>query len=333
MDFLLDNPLATMDGLAFLVVYIPMIILAAVAAGIARSNADQTDQLSIPAIPPDPDPYEIAFLRGGANETARSLIFSLIKKGLVEIVTSDKMSLLKPVTVARVTGLSNIERTAMDWLGMSRDSSEVFGKKNGLVEEIEPFVSIYRERLESRQLLNSFEGSRRLRKIGIVLILGIVLLGGYRIFVAIAFGHFNIAFTIIAMVIGFFVIGGITTLPRMTKLGKQYLLRLQIAFDDLKYKAQAPYIRSAEPKAIQQAGFTGIDPLLLSVGLFGSGVLAGTMFDGYNAAFKKSEQQQGSGGCGSGSACGSGCSSSSDGGGSSCGSGCGGGCGGGGCGG
>lgn len=331
MDFLLDNPLATMDGWAFLALYVSMIILSAVAIGFARVNSDKSDRLSIPAIPPEPDPYEIAFLRGGSNEAARSIIFSLIHKGLVEIVTESKTSHLKPVSLARISGLANIEQETMDWLGLSRESEEVFSKSHGLVRELEPFLSIYRDRLESKQLLTSHESAARLRRYGITVLAVLFALGGYRIITTVAHGSFNIGFTIVAGFIGLIIIGAIATLPRMTKLGKMYIERLRLAFDDLKYKSQAPYIRTAEPKVIQQAGFAGVDPLLLSVGVFGSVVLAGTVFDDYNAAFKKSEQQAGGGGCGSG--CGSGCSSSSDGGGSSCGSGCGGGGCGGGCGG
>lgn len=332
MDFLLDNPLTMMDGYAFLALYVSLIVLAAVTIGLARANADKSDRLNIPAIPPDPDPYEIAFLRGSSNEAARSIIFALMQKGLVEIVTEGKVSHVKPVSLAvRVQGLANIEQATINWIGMSRNVEEMFDKKHGLAQELEPFFSIYRDRLESRQLLTSYESSARVRKYGIALIGTVVAIGVYRIFTSIMHGHFNVGFTIVSAFIGLLIIGGIGTLPRMTKLGKTYMERLRLAFDDLKYKSQAPYIRTAEPKVIQQAGFAGVDPLLLSVGVFGSTVLIGTVFDDYNAAFKKAEQQAASGGCGSG--CGSGCSSGSDGGGSSCGGGCGGGGCGGGCGG
>ena len=332
MDFLLDNPLTMMDGYAFLALYVSLIVLAAVTIGLVRVNADKSDRLNIPAIPPDPDPYEIAFLRGSSNEAARSIIFALMQKGLVEIVTEGKVSHVKLVSLAvRVQGLANIEQATINWIGMSRNVEEMFDKKHGLAQELEPFFSIYRDRLESRQLLTSYESSARVRKYGIALIGTVVAIGVYRIFTSIMHGHFNVGFTIVSAFIGLLIIGGIGTLPRMTKLGKTYMERLRLAFDDLKYKSQAPYIRTAEPKVIQQAGFAGVDPLLLSVGVFGSTVLIGTVFDDYNAAFKKAEQQSSSGGCGSG--CGSGCSSGSDGGGSSCGGGCGGGGCGGGCGG
>jgi hypothetical protein len=72
MDFLLDNPLATMDGPAFLVLFGSVIVLAVIAVAIPRVDSDNTHKLPVPPIPPEPEPYEIEFLRGGSNEMARS---------------------------------------------------------------------------------------------------------------------------------------------------------------------------------------------------------------------------------------------------------------------
>ncbi|HVE58180.1 MAG TPA: hypothetical protein VNB22_15210, partial [Pyrinomonadaceae bacterium] len=122
----------------------------------------------------------------------------------------------------------------------------------------------------------------------------------------------------------------VSNFPRVTKLGKAYLERLQTAFDNLKYTSQAAYIASNQPMVAPQTSFAGVDPLLLSVGVFGSGILAGTVFDSYNQAFQRAQSASIAGG----SSCSSGCGSCSTGGGSSCSSGgdggssCGGGCGG-----
>lgn len=337
MDFLLDNPLATMEGPMFLVLYIFVILLSTVVVAAARSKIDSSDQLNLPAIPPEPDPYEVAFLRGGANEATRSVIFALVQKHLIEIVTDGSRSVLRPViTAGSVRGLAGPEQTAIDWIGASREVSEVFNKYYGLVEQMDPFFSAYRAGLENRQLLTSEEGRRQIKGYARTAAAVILLVGGYKVVASIAYGQFNFIFTIILALIGGIVVMSLGGLPRMTKLGRKYLERLQLAFDDLKYKAQAPYIRTAETDALPKTSFAGVDPLLLSVGLFGSGILTGTVYDGYNTAFHKAQQQQvagSSGGCGSGTACGSGSSSGSSGGSCSGGGGCGGGCGGGGCGG
>ncbi len=63
MDFLIDNPLTNLAGPAFLVLFVTFIVLVLVAQGLFRSYLDRTDQLPIPAIPPEIDPFEVAYLR------------------------------------------------------------------------------------------------------------------------------------------------------------------------------------------------------------------------------------------------------------------------------
>lgn len=339
MDFLLDNPLAMMDGPAFLVLFASLIVFAIIAVAAVRAASDKSDRLNIPTIPPDPDPVEIAYLRGGPNEAARSVIFSLLQKRLIQIETNSAGSVLKPVLQAeRISGLSGIEQTSIRWIGAVSEAGKVFRKDSGLVAELQPYFSVYQARLESRQLLTTEENHAMIRRFARAVAAFVILLGGYKVLVSLLYGHFNFIFTIVFASIGMGLMLAVGRLPRMTKLGKLYLERLNLAFSDLKYKSQAPYLRNAEGPSLQSASFAGVDPLLLSVGLFGSGILAGTVFSDYNTAFQRSQMEEakrGSGGGGCGSAgCGS-CSSSS---GSSCssggcsGGGCGGGCGGGGCG-
>lgn len=340
MDFLLDNPLATMDGPAFLALFASLIILTIIAVATVRATGDKSDKLNIPTIPPDPDPVEIAYLRGGPNEAARSVIFSLIQKRLILIETNSSGSVLKPVLPAvSVKGLSAIEQTSMEWLGAVREASEVFRKNTGLVDQLVRYFSVYRDRLESRQVLTSEESSARIKRYARAAAAFLALLGGYKVLTSIVYGNFNFIFTIVFAAIGITVLLGVGRLPRIAKLGKQYLERLNLAFSDLKYRSQAPYIRNAESPSLQSASFAGVDPLLLSVGLFGSGILAGTVFSDYNTAFQRSQteeaKRQSGGGCGSAgcgscsSSSGSSCSSGGDGGGGGCGGGgCGGGCGG-----
>jgi hypothetical protein len=160
-------------------------------------------------------------------------------------------------------------------------------------------------------------------------------LGAYKLFAAIAHGNFNVILLVIFTLAGLAIAKAVSNLPRVTKLGKAYLERLQAAFDSLKYTSQRAYIASNQPKTAPQTSFAGVDPLLLSVGVFGAGILAGTVFDGYNQAIQRAQSASVAGGsscssgCGSCSSGGGGSSCSSGDGGSSCGGGCGG-CGGGG---
>lgn len=320
MNFLLDNPLAAMPGPMFLALFIVFIIVTIAVLAIARSNIDKTDRLPIPAIPPDVDPYEIAFLRGGENELARSVIFSLVQKGFVEIASTDKSGLVRRVDNGPdPSSLSAIEAVAFNWVGSSKEAKKVFAA-GGLAERLSRHNAKYELSLANRQFLMPGEWKARARKLSVVAALLIAGLGGYKILAAVLSGRYNVIFTVVLIIVGGIITLAMGGLPRMTKLGKQYIERLQAAFEDLKFRSQAPYLGAdARKPALAEGGYSGIDPLLLSVGVFGTGILAGTMFASYNDAFARHQAASGSGGCGSscGSSCGSGCSS-----------GCGGGCGG-----
>lgn len=313
MNFLLDNPIASIDGTLFLILFIAFIAITLTVLGIARASIDSTNNMPIPAIPPQVDPFEIAYLRGGANELARSVVFALVQKGFVEVTSTDKESRLRRIDTANgVSSLTEIEQRALSWLGIEREAKDVFDASGGLVNLIESQSTRYELGLARRQFLMPNEWKGRMKKYGWAAAITIAAAGFYKIAVAWSNGRSNFLFALFLTIIGFAIARAIGRLPRVTKLGRQYLARLQSAFEGLKYQTAQKQPLTA------QSGSAAIDPLLLSVGVFGTGILAGTAFSYYNDSFVK--QQQSGGGCGS--SCGSGCSSS-------CGSGDGGGCGGG----
>ena len=319
MDFLLDNPLATMYGPTFLVLYAVLAVITLAVTAIARSNIDKTERMPAPAIPPQVDPYEVAFLRGGVNEMARAVVFALVQKGFAAI-SSDGTRILRLANTPEPKTLSVIEQRALDWLGREREAKEVFDSSIGLSARLKDFSERYEHELEGRQLISTglMKMTAKTYARSAALLLGIF--GGYKVIAAILNGRSNVVFAIILTIAAVLIAISLRKLPRMTKLGRRYVDRLQAAFEDLKYRSQAPYIAgaTATPVAVQ-AGSAGIDPLLLSVGVFGTGILAGTMFANYNDTFARAQQASSGGSCGS--SCGSSCSSG-------CGSGCGGGCGG-----
>ena len=118
MDILLDNPLATLNGTYFLIIYGFVIFFTIMILALVKSQIDKTDSLNLPPIPAQIDPYQIAFLRGGINEVARSMVFSLMQKGFIEMKTEGKTSEIKRInTPTRVSGLNQIEQLALNWLG------------------------------------------------------------------------------------------------------------------------------------------------------------------------------------------------------------------------
>jgi uncharacterized protein (TIGR04222 family) len=325
MDFLFDNPLANMPGVIFLVFYSLFIVFSLVIFGVWKTQADKTAKLAVPPIPTNVDPYEIAYLRGGMNEVARAAIFALRQKDFLIFQNEGKNSRIhrnQQKTDRR--GLDEMEQDVLKWFGTSREPQEIF-QGYGLTQALDRYYGIYESRLEQQQLLTDDETRSRIKRARNIVLLLILGLGAYKFTAALLHGYANVLGIVGLAAISTLIIFAVAKVSRLTALGKIYLERLQIAFDKLQYQSE----RQGVQTNTASAQFAGVDPLLLGVGIFGGTILAGTVYDDYNQAFQRA-QNQAFAGSSSGSSCGSGCSSSSggDGGGGDGGGGCGGGCGG-----
>jgi uncharacterized protein (TIGR04222 family) len=326
MDFLFDNPLANVPGVIFLVLYSLFIVFTLMIYGIWKTQADKTASMPVPPIPPNVDPYEIAYLRGGMNEVARAVIFSLRQKDFLIFQNDGKNSRIhRNQYQTDERGLNQMEQSALDWFKYSREPKEIFDSY-GLLQVLDPYYEIYASRLEQQQLLTDAATRSRIKTARNIALLAILGLGAYKFLAAMLNGYRNVlgivVLALISTVIAFF----ISRVPRLTALGRTYLERLQIAFDRLKYQSERQIVQSANASTAQ---FAGVDPLLLGVGVFGGAILAGTVYDDYNQAFQRAQHEASASSGSGGSSCGSSCSSSSgDGGGGDGGGGCGGGCGG-----
>src|SRR5262245_40694070 len=81
MDFLTNNPIANLQGLAFLAFYALFIVAMCVWTWVRAKAADGTSEMPVPLLPEKLDPYEVAYLRGGAEEQVRLIILDLISRG------------------------------------------------------------------------------------------------------------------------------------------------------------------------------------------------------------------------------------------------------------
>ena len=326
MDFLFDNPLADMYGPYFLVFYILFIIATVSGYRLLKSRLDKTAHFAVPPIPHNPDPFEIAFLRGGANELARALVFSLAQKNLLKFAGSDKSSQINPTGIQfDLQTLSPIERAALGWFGITRDTKEMFHSKDGLTQTLKPYYETFQTRLEMQNFFPDEEMKKRNNRLTLQAFLIFGGLGTYKFIAALSSGFTNVVGIVVIAIIGVFVLGFAAKMPRLTKLGKIYLERLQMAFDRIKL---SNHNETSIQTGVPSATFAAVDPFLLSVGVFGGAALAGTIYSDYNRTFEKAQSQASvsSGTCGSG--CGSSNCSSSDCGGSGGGGGGCGGCGG-----
>src|SRR5438067_4383703 len=81
MRWSLLDAIATMPGPQFLVLYACVIALTLFVCRLLLRRADSTAALPPALVPSEPDPYEIAYLRGGEKELTRLLICELIERG------------------------------------------------------------------------------------------------------------------------------------------------------------------------------------------------------------------------------------------------------------
>lgn len=318
MNFLFDNPLANMQGGMFLFLYAVVILIALLGFYWIKSKLDWTSEMPLPQIPTEPDPYEIAYMRGGVNELARSVIFSLVHKGFLQVSNEGKKSFISMApTQPNWTTLPPIEKGLLGWFQSRRDVKEIFGQF-GLAEMLQPLTGEYERKLVQGHFLNSTDHRSKVRLLAILVFGGTLLLGVYKLIAAITHGRFNIVFLIIFLVVLFFIAMTVGKAPRLSNLGQRYLNALQTAFENLKARMlmETPRNGQAAPT------MASVDPFLLAMGIFGVGALTGTAYSEYERAFHRAGATGGTGSSGCGSGCGSSCSSGDGGGG--CG-GCGGG--------
>ncbi len=325
MEFLLDNSLAAMEERNFLLLYIFVIFFSVTTLAYIKSRLDLSDRLGVPAIPPTVDPFETAYLRGGPNELARTLVFSLRQKGNIVILNDRTPAFLQPAVERPDSSIAEVERRTLEWIGSGREVDETFKGDPSLVDTLDAFSSQYQNKLEIRQLLTSEETGRRLLPWKVAVLFIVAGLGIYKIFAGVMTGNIDSILTIGLGVIGSSIAYRVGRIPRRTQLGDRYLDRLKDAFQGLRQQSLT---------AERVDGFSGQDALMVSVGIFGMASVATAQYGDYKEAYKRANADTTSssgGGCGSVAACSSAegstnaecsCGASSCGGGS-CGGGCG----------
>ena len=349
MSWLMHNVVADMYGPYFLAFYATVIVVVIVACFISIRSIDRTRSLEPPAIPAKLDPYEVAYLRGGENEVARVAIASLIQRGLLQII-EERTFLSKPKRMNRVgcggssgrrrtTFLSKtrkvdrgrkpianelrpIEALVLKWSGFPTDPRSIFAA-DGIPTLLEESCFPFKEALTEKNLL----APKEMKAVGVLVWLAgsalILGLGGYKLWVALAKGHTNVAFLCILGLLGvvFLAVVCMGLLPRISLLGKAYLERLKLAYGGLKDPFQLGDVRDiagelGEREKAQAA--RAYSDALVMLGIFGLDVLCLTSLSDLNTMFAR--------GASSGGGCGGACGGGG-------GRGGGGGCGGGGCGG
>lgn len=298
--------IANMPGPEFIFVYGMVIAVTLLLCWRVMRALDPTAVMPVPRVPIKPDPYEIAYLRGGENNVARVAVVSLAQRGYLWVTKEKEKGGLFSWVTKGSSGLSSsreqriermpdhpdarhlnpLERRIFDYFSSPHTASEVF-KPEGLAEVMVLECARYEQRLQTEKLLATAELKDLAWKIGLAGGAVIVGLGGFKFIVALSRGRPNVLFLIIMGIVAVSILVGICR-QRLSTRGSAHLKELEQAFEGLKGQTFA-----ASP--------TADTTLPLLMGLFGVAVLAGTPFEVYQQMFRR----QSSGGCGGG--CGGGC--------------------------
>lgn len=281
-------------GPEFLLFYVVFTVVALFVTRMLRRMLDGGDD----APPPETsslvsDPYAIAQLRGGAPETLRVALMSLVDRGLIthDSRTFRTASGVEPGHVRRTVERALVELFLPGGTAASLDSVK------GVCDEIEA-------RLERLRLLP--DAMQRMRRFALMTVMIVIVDGvaGIKIAIGISRGRpvlFLIILSAIALLL-VLAVGG----PRRTAQGDDFLNSVRRLFAGLRQR-----------KASLQRGGATADLALLAA-VFGVTEVPASVFPSGSLFVRTESSSASSGGCGSSSS-------------SSCGGG--GGCGGGGCGG
>jgi uncharacterized protein (TIGR04222 family) len=264
MEWLTNNSVANMKGTDFLLLYITTIVVALLLGWYFIRSAGSTGQeMSLP-LPSKPDPYEVAYLRGGVQEVIRLAVFKLIQaRCVVSSVESPKI--IRVDTPSGQSAMSDMERIVYDYLASPQTMRGICKR---LSSEFKERCAPLQQRLYDDRLLNSWAAKNRARFVLIALSAFILGLGGFKLAVALSRGRTNVLFLVVAAVIGFILTIRITRTPRLSRRGIDYLNGLRVKLQGEK-NAAAPDL-----------GIEGVY-LTLLVALFGFSVLGGTAYAQY----------------------------------------------------
>jgi uncharacterized protein (TIGR04222 family) len=288
MDALTNNALVDMQGPTFLAFYAVVTAITLVALNLLL-RIDSTGERP-PPVPTRPDPYEIAYLRGGVGAVIQLAAYALKCRQMIEIQAGGR--------VARVSGLADptnpIETRVLEEVGLGETASNLL-KSGSLRASLQSKCETFRQRLERQDLVAT--GSARARAYALTALAGaaLVALAAWKIVVALTHHHKNVGFLFIeatAAIVLLVVSVQIVTRSPASQRGRASLNRLKAA-----YSGYATALASSTSR---------FDPVasglaLAAVGALGFSALRGTSDEAFANEFTKNSSNGGGGGsCGSG---------------------------------
>lgn len=313
-----------------LTLYLIAIAVALMAPILVSTILDRSNARPVPPVPDSPDPFRIAYLRGGENEVVRLMLFDLVRRAYLTIIADDGAK-AKDRMISRADEppaydeLSVLEASLVGFFEVAKKPTEIYRSHiPGLVRR--SFESEQDDLVQMNMLIPQAVESKMITADRAAMVLGCMVGFG------LGFVHFDSAAAGLAIAALFFfgqrkVDRFLSRRRRVSKLGRKYISAIQAAFEDMKSKASQPSAKDDR------------NALLLPVGFYGTSVLIGTPYDAYHYLYPYAIVgglgfgSEFSGGCGAAGGAGGWSGEGGFGGGDGGFGGDGGGCGGGGCGG
>lgn len=229
------------------------------------------------------DPYMVAYLRGGKNETLRVATLSLVDR---EVLQHHEEELIVTGNITPAHVRRPIEKALVHHFSVRNTAQSIFTDKT-----LEAACIEYETALAKAGLMPDSEQKSKRRALFLA---GLLFLGGVSLLkaiIALSRGRFNLIFLLIFTIIAVVVLAAVT-FPKQTPAGRELLRDLRTLFESLRGRASS----------IRPGGST--NELALLAAVYGMSAVSAIHFPWAKKLFPKAES---SGGSSCGSSCGGGC--------------------------
>lgn len=234
MNALLHNRLTDLELPYFLLLYSAVVVVGLLAGIIAIWLCDGTRDDELPSDDEQPDPYEIAYLKGGVVRVVRLTICDMIDRGYLEYWSPKRFGFVVARMVRRRAGvgdlssLTPIQRAAWNWCLYPCRMVHVNHRYIGLSTRVEELCGGLHNSLAKKRLLESPRRRLACRVTRWSLSILFVALGLYKLLTMAIAGRGE-SFTLILLIgAGLSGTAIICRQVRLSDLGHRYLIHLEL---------------------------------------------------------------------------------------------------------
>lgn len=230
MEFIFENPLARMYGPLFLFLYVLLFVGAFLYIWIVLPvKLSQSKEEQNPKIPDNPDPYEIIGISQTENDLMALVIFNLVRRGFFSFELRNGTYYIKSKNEGNIHLLNEMEKDVYQQLDKD-------GPLHGFVRDLnrsttfKTHAETIRKKLELGGLIWGSKERRDFELYRILILVGILVLGLYKILAALIHGHSNVMGIVFFSIIGCIVMMRLKVQNMPTEKGKKFLENMKLAF-------------------------------------------------------------------------------------------------------